>query len=1094
MLISLCLITKNEEATIERCIESIKEIVDETVVIDTGSNDSTIEIVKNIGVKTYSFEWMDDFSAARNYAISKTNGDWIIFLDGDEYIDKNQASLIKTYIQEANNKGMNTLLTGLININASSGNFQSSTKTIRIFKNEKSIKYRGKIHETLYSSKGPLKYLDVADSISIFHTGYTPEVIKSKNKSERNLKILFQELGSDPKNGDLNFYIAESLMIDRQYDKAILHLEKAIQLKNGIINGLLYRCFSNILTCMYEQKRDITHFYEVYNRAIKLDEDYPDFYFFLGLRELELKEYSKAMKLFYKCLDKINLYNYNFESRVLTEVFNIYRTIINLQIANKNYDEVIKLAVNILKVDKYDYNTLYILTNILLKNEQVENVFEFLLKLYEKDLLKDKLYLLKVSESINNELLSGMIVNLLEVEERKEFFKNNPQKKIKYMMKNIKSFNQGEIKKVNPNEEFETYKKQIKQTITSFIDNNQINEANKLILEYENIVINDIEVYSFKAIIYIIENNFKEAEVILKKGLELDNNNFDLLFNSAYLYETTNEQEIAAEYYMRALQIVEDNDTKELIINSLKGLGIENPVATIKPKTSIVILTYNNLEYNKLCIESIRKYTLQNTYEIIVIDNNSTDGTVEWLKEQKDLVTIYNKENVGFPVGCNQGIKIANQDNDILLLNNDVVVTPNWLDNLKIGLYSESIIGAVGAVTNNCSNNQVINANYNNLDQLIEFSRENNISDKFSWIEKLRLVGFCMLIKREVIDKVGLLDEIFTPGNFEDDDYSYRIRQIGYKLLLCKDSFIHHFGSTSFKKSPVEYNKILHDNREKFKKKWGFDPNSINHKELSMFNNLNDVMENNQDNVIFTGERLVINNEVKEKHNNVFEEHIERYRLASKFVGNLKVLDAACGAGYGTKMLELAGAEEVTGIDISEDSLNNARETYYGDNITFEYGDVNQLPFPNKSYDVVVSFETIEHIDKGLTWIEESSRVLNDGGIFIVSTPNRDVTNPGSYHEEQPLNSFHKFEYNTQEFIGELLKKYDIIELYGQTFVNDKDIPYTNIMRQLRKKDVNYIPKNSKKIVGHKLISLGEIKDSLPTYLVAVCKKKCITN
>ncbi|HBD01570.1 MAG TPA: glycosyl transferase, partial [Lachnoclostridium sp.] len=76
-------------------------------------------------------------------------------------------------------------------------------------------------------------------------------------------------------------------------------------------------------------------------------------------------------------------------------------------------------------------------------------------------------------------------------------------------------------------------------------------------------------------------------------------------------------------------------------------------------KTSIIILTYNNLDYNKPCIESIRKYTKAGTYEIVVVDNNSTDGTKEWLEEQNDLKVIFNTENVGFPKGCNQGISIA---------------------------------------------------------------------------------------------------------------------------------------------------------------------------------------------------------------------------------------------------------------------------------------------------------------------------------------------------------------------------------------------------------------------------------------------------
>ena len=99
--------------------------------------------------------------------------------------------------------------------------------------------------------------------------------------------------------------------------------------------------------------------------------------------------------------------------------------------------------------------------------------------------------------------------------------------------------------------------------------------------------------------------------------------------------------------------------------------------------TSIIILTYNNLNYTKECLDSIKKYTKEGTYEIIIVDNNSTDGTVEYLKSQPDLKVIYNKENMGFPKGCNQGISLASNSNDILLLNNDTIVTNNWLDNLK---------------------------------------------------------------------------------------------------------------------------------------------------------------------------------------------------------------------------------------------------------------------------------------------------------------------------------------------------------------------------------------------------------------------------
>lgn len=240
-------------------------------------------------------------------------------------------------------------------------------------------------------------------------------------------------------------------------------------------------------------------------------------------------------------------------------------------------------------------------------------------------------------------------------------------------------------------------------------------------------------------------------------------------------------------------------------------------------KTSIIILTYNGLRYSKKCMESIRKYT-EKDYEIIVIDNNSNDGTKNWLKMQKDIKVVYNKENLGFPKGCNQGINVASGD-DVLLLNNDVIVTYNWLRNLRMCLYSSKQIGAVGPVTNRCSNGQSINIKHNSISGMLKWCERYNKSNYCKWQQKDRLVGFCLLIKKEVINKIGLLDERFSPGNYEDDDYSLRIRKAGYKLVLCKDTFIYHYGGVSF--STCDYLKILQINKSKFEDKWGSKYNEI---------------------------------------------------------------------------------------------------------------------------------------------------------------------------------------------------------------------------------------------------------------------------
>ncbi|NLK23071.1 MAG: glycosyltransferase [Clostridiales bacterium] len=272
--------------------------------------------------------------------------------------------------------------------------------------------------------------------------------------------------------------------------------------------------------------------------------------------------------------------------------------------------------------------------------------------------------------------------------------------------------------------------------------------------------------------------------------------------------------------YEQALYLCKEEENKQEIRYSISNL-IENNNITVN-KISFIILTYNELEYTKVCIDSIRKYNNPDTYEIIIVDNNSTDGTVEWIKNQKDIKAVFNDDNKGFPKGCNQGISIANKNNDIMLLNNDTVLMTNSMFNMRMGLYSNDNIGATGAVSNNVSNCQMISETFEDFDGYLKFANKNNIPNEMLHEERVKLVGFAMLIKREVLEKTGYLDERFTPGNFEDDDISLRIIMEGYKLLLCKDSYIHHFGSVSFRNVKGGYNELLEKNNKKFIDKWNF--------------------------------------------------------------------------------------------------------------------------------------------------------------------------------------------------------------------------------------------------------------------------------
>ncbi|HEY2492460.1 MAG TPA: glycosyltransferase family 2 protein [Paenibacillus sp.] len=244
-------------------------------------------------------------------------------------------------------------------------------------------------------------------------------------------------------------------------------------------------------------------------------------------------------------------------------------------------------------------------------------------------------------------------------------------------------------------------------------------------------------------------------------------------------------------------------------------------------KTSIIIPTYNGLTLLKTCIESIRSHTVDEQYEIIIVDNGSTDGTAKYcIHEQLTFVSL--PTNIGFPKACNIGISIASGD-QLLLLNNDIICTPHWLSNLTQALSSSPDIGIVGPSSNYVNGLQQVEVTYSSLEEFQQIAALNNSLDPSRWLEVQRITGLCFLFKREVLNRVGLLDEAFSPGHYEDDDYCFRARSRGYRLLVCRDVLLYHEGSVSFKASyaPEEIEALVDRNYQLFVDKWHIDPHQF---------------------------------------------------------------------------------------------------------------------------------------------------------------------------------------------------------------------------------------------------------------------------
>lgn len=257
-----------------------------------------------------------------------------------------------------------------------------------------------------------------------------------------------------------------------------------------------------------------------------------------------------------------------------------------------------------------------------------------------------------------------------------------------------------------------------------------------------------------------------------------------------------------------------------------RAAALDEAVASIEePLVSIVVLTYNNLEYTKECLRSLELYTDYQNVELIVVDNASTDGSPEflaqWASAGKHHRFIANDCNLGFSAGNNVGLRVARGDY-LVVLNNDTYVTPGWVRTLRNHFRRHASVGLVGPVTNNIGNEAKIEINYASMDEMIEQAGRYTRAHAGVSFPMETSAFFCMMISREAFQRVGELDEQFGVGFFEDDDYCRRLEQTGMQRLCAEDVFVHHQLSASFNKLKAEAKQALFEkNKSLFEAKWG---------------------------------------------------------------------------------------------------------------------------------------------------------------------------------------------------------------------------------------------------------------------------------
>ncbi len=425
MYITQCVIAKNEEENIRYCLNHLKSVVDEQIVVDTGSSDRTVEIAKEIGAKVFHFEWNDDFSEARNYALDKAKGDWIIFLDCDEYFDDSSVSLIRKYIEITNGeKHIDGILSELINIDKDK-NIISIAKNIsaRIFRNKENIRYKNKIHEFLADLEREefnfsVVCSDGSKEFKILHTGYDKTVVREKNKNERNITILKKELSENPENLKLNLYVSQSHYMNGEYMEALNYgmqsLKYMDKYKEEDYYPIIYRV---IMSSMYSLSVTYDGIKSIFEQAIKKYSFYPDYYMIMGMSALLYGRNDEAADFLEKCIYYCNNYHSNVESIAIGQIKHVYKSLLKAYMLSGNKFKTVEVATVLLNTDRYDFITLTALLEILLTVENQRDIISFLSKIYDYNKFKDKIYLLKACNSVKAESLSDYYRSILNESE-----------------------------------------------------------------------------------------------------------------------------------------------------------------------------------------------------------------------------------------------------------------------------------------------------------------------------------------------------------------------------------------------------------------------------------------------------------------------------------------------------------------------------------------------------------------------------------------------------------------------------------------------------------------------------------------------------
>ena len=304
--LSLCMIVKDEEEHLPNALNSVKDAVDEIIIVDTGSTDNTIEIARSFGAKVYHYEWNNNFASARNEALKYATCDWILSMDADDEMNADDIRRLKEVLSETDALGFAIPIFSEIYDRQTNMKNTTVNYLVRIFKNDPQIRFSRRIHEfvdqSIYDIGGKIEILE----IPVFHRGYIDVEILNK-KLERNKKLLEVALEENPEDHSLLVYMGKTYMEENELDKAEEYYRRAINIvetSNKRYASLFFLQTAYIdLGNLLVQKERFEEAIEYFNKAIAIDPNFPDTYYHIGMAYYNKGRFEEAYNMFRKVFE-----------------------------------------------------------------------------------------------------------------------------------------------------------------------------------------------------------------------------------------------------------------------------------------------------------------------------------------------------------------------------------------------------------------------------------------------------------------------------------------------------------------------------------------------------------------------------------------------------------------------------------------------------------------------------------------------------------------------------------------------------------------------------------------------------------------------